>query len=85
MPTFVSGSVFPPIPLRMTVGTLYSLHDLISVSKDECPMETEPQESSLTSTWVFEYLPDSEFRRLLFKRALQISLVPGFINLASSM
>ena len=53
IPAFVRGSDFPPIiPLSVTVGMLYSLHDLIFVSREEWPIDTEPQESSLTSSWL---------------------------------
>ena len=45
MPALVKGSVFPPIPFKVTVGTRYSLHVLMSESKVEWPMDTEPQES----------------------------------------
>ena len=50
MPAWVNGSVFPPIPLSVTVDIRYSLQDLMLVSNEEWPMDTEPQESSLTST-----------------------------------
>ena len=36
MPAFVRGSVFPPIPFRVTEGMRYSLHVFIFDSKVEC-------------------------------------------------
>ena len=85
IPAFVRGSDFPPIPLSVTVGMLYSLHDLIFVSREEWPMDTEPQESSLTSTWLLTQRLDLALTCLLFIVALHISLVPGPTSLASSM
>jgi hypothetical protein len=35
MPALVKGSVFFPIPFKVTVGTRHSLHVLISESKVE--------------------------------------------------
>jgi hypothetical protein len=85
MPALVKGSVFPPIPFKVTVETRYSLHVLISESKVEWPMDTDPQESSLASTRLVTYFPLSTLWCLLLMIALHISLVPGSINLASSM
>ncbi len=54
-PAFVRGSVFPPIPFKVTEGMRYSLHVFIFDSKVEWPMETDPQESSLASTRLVTY------------------------------
>ena len=48
-------------------------------------MDTDPQESSLASTRLVTYFPLSTLWCLLLMIALHISLVPGSINLASSM
>jgi hypothetical protein len=83
-PAFCKGCVLPPIHFKVTIGNLYSLQGFISVRNFEWDNETDPQESNLASIHCDENTP-FVFLHLIFAAALQMSLVPGAISLASSM
>ncbi len=84
IPALVIGSVRPPIPFNVTIGTLYCEHDFIDDKYFECAKETEPQESNLTSLIVLTILRFSLLCRMQ-KWALLISVDSGDMYRPSEM